>query len=247
MLRLISFSLKTSSAAVTRSSVSACSVTPSSPAHAIVALVPRKSKRCESSLPAWFRALSTSCRSTLLTTSKDASAIAESLPLLGRARGSGTPSTFLYAAPVPPHGGLPEWPMGADCKSVGLAYEGSNPSPATPGTTAPDPSWVGGRSRGSRDRRGAGARGGGALERLATEEQPAEGDLGVAGAPDRHLGTVGVGRPGIQAGPAVGELVGDRCLRRLRGQRQLGPHATGVDDHLVRLVRRGQGGAVADG
>ncbi len=36
--------------------------------------------------------------------------------------------------------------MGADCKSVGLAYEGSNPSPATPGATAPDPA-VGGRRR----------------------------------------------------------------------------------------------------
>src|SRR5215210_7041169 len=35
--------------------------------------------------------------------------------------------------------------MGADCKSVGLAYEGSNPSPATPGTAAPD-LLVGGRS-----------------------------------------------------------------------------------------------------
>src|SRR5215218_5531524 len=147
MLRLISFSLKTSSAAVTRSSVSACSVTPSSPAHAIVALVPRKSKRCESSLPAWFRALSTSCRSTLLTTSKDASAIADSLPLLGRARGSGTPSTFLYSLPVPPHGGLPEWPMGAGCKSVGLAYEGSNPSPATPRYDGPRPLQVGGRQQ----------------------------------------------------------------------------------------------------
>ena len=28
-------------------------------------------------------------------------------------------------------GGLPERPKGADCKSVGIAYEGSNPSPAT--------------------------------------------------------------------------------------------------------------------
>ncbi|CAG7598340.1 hypothetical protein SBRY_10152 [Actinacidiphila bryophytorum] len=29
------------------------------------------------------------------------------------------------------HGGMPEWPMGADCKSVGLAYRGSNPRAAT--------------------------------------------------------------------------------------------------------------------
>jgi hypothetical protein len=74
MPRLISFSLKTSSAAVTRSSVSACRVTPSSPAQAMLALVPRKSKRCASSLPAWFRALSTSWWSTLLTMSYDESA-----------------------------------------------------------------------------------------------------------------------------------------------------------------------------
>src|SRR5215218_6941302 len=236
MLRLISFSLKTSSAAVTRSSVSACSVTPSSPAHAIVALVPRKSKRCESSLPAWFRALSTSCRSTLLTTSKDASAIAESLPLLGRARGSGTPSTFLYAAPVPPHGGLPEWPMGADCKSVGLAFEGSNPSPATHGTTAPDPSrsgavavpWVC-----SAERRRPCARGGAALQLLPAEEQPAEGDVHEAGAADGHLRAVGLGRPRVERRPAGRQLVGDRLLRRRPGERYLGPDAAGVDGRLV--------------
>ena len=29
------------------------------------------------------------------------------------------------------HGGIPEWPKGADCKSVGNAFEGSNPSPTT--------------------------------------------------------------------------------------------------------------------
>ena len=29
------------------------------------------------------------------------------------------------------HGGLPERPMGGDCKSPGDAFEGSNPSPAT--------------------------------------------------------------------------------------------------------------------
>jgi hypothetical protein len=28
-------------------------------------------------------------------------------------------------------GGLPERPMGGDCKSPGSAFEGSNPSPAT--------------------------------------------------------------------------------------------------------------------
>ena len=47
------------------------------------------------------------------------------------------PSAILSAAVVstvvstPASGRLPERPMGADCKSVGEAYEGSNPSPAT--------------------------------------------------------------------------------------------------------------------
>ena len=30
------------------------------------------------------------------------------------------------------YGGLPEWPKGADCKSAGYAFDGSNPSPSTP-------------------------------------------------------------------------------------------------------------------
>src|ERR1700742_763036 len=30
------------------------------------------------------------------------------------------------------HGRLPEWPKGAVCKTVGSAYVGSNPTPATP-------------------------------------------------------------------------------------------------------------------
>ena len=29
------------------------------------------------------------------------------------------------------YGWVPEWPKGADCKSVGNAFEGSNPSPST--------------------------------------------------------------------------------------------------------------------
>ena len=40
--------------------------------------------------------------------------------------------------PYRPHlknyGWIPEWPKGADCKSVGNAFEGSNPSPSTPTT-----------------------------------------------------------------------------------------------------------------
>jgi len=34
-------------------------------------------------------------------------------------------------------GGLPERSKGADCKSAGLAYEGSNPSPATTSCDGP--------------------------------------------------------------------------------------------------------------
>ena len=29
------------------------------------------------------------------------------------------------------HGGIPEWPKGADCKSASCAFDGSNPSPTT--------------------------------------------------------------------------------------------------------------------
>ena len=39
--------------------------------------------------------------------------------------------------PYRPHrnqGWIPEWPKGADCKSVGTAFEGSNPPLATYGT-----------------------------------------------------------------------------------------------------------------
>lgn len=35
------------------------------------------------------------------------------------------------AASRPPRGGVPKWSNGADCKSVGIAFEGSNPSPTT--------------------------------------------------------------------------------------------------------------------
>ena len=35
------------------------------------------------------------------------------------------------SSPIGPidYGWIPEWPKGADCKSVGTAFEGSNPSP----------------------------------------------------------------------------------------------------------------------
>src|SRR3954452_21859116 len=246
MPRLASFSRKTSSAAATRSSVSACRVTASSPAQATVALTPRKSKRWESSLPAWFSALSTSWPSTLLTTSKDASAMTVSSLRAARTRRgpSRRSSAVLYAHRAPERGGLPEWPMGADCKSVGLAYEGSNPSPATPGATAPDLT-IGGRRR-SPGRGGAGAGHGGAFQRLPTEEQPVEGDPHRPRAPHRHLRTIGLRGPGVQLHTRVGQLVGDRRLRGGPAERQLRTDADGVHHRLVGLVGRRQRRAVAD-
>ena len=75
MSRRTSFSLKTSTAALRRSSVELTSSMDSSPFQAMVVSVPRKSNRVASSLAAWFSALSTSWRSILLTTSNDESAI----------------------------------------------------------------------------------------------------------------------------------------------------------------------------
>src|SRR5216684_804279 len=43
---------------------------------------------------------------------------------------------LLCAASAAAHGRLPEWPKGAVCKTVGSAYVGSNPTPATPARTA---------------------------------------------------------------------------------------------------------------
>ena len=85
MSRRISFSLKTSTAALTRSSVDEVSSIASSPFQAIVVSVPRKSKRVDSSLAAWLSALSTSWRSTLLTMSNDESAM-RSVPSSGDSR-----------------------------------------------------------------------------------------------------------------------------------------------------------------
>ena len=45
----------------------------------------------------------------------------------------------LTRVPSSRYGGLPEWPKGADCKSAGSAYVGSNPTPATRDRGAPAP------------------------------------------------------------------------------------------------------------
>ena len=63
---------KTSQIALTRSSPFAC-IAIASPDHLMDASVPLKSKRWPTSRAAWLSALSTSCRSTLLTMSKELS------------------------------------------------------------------------------------------------------------------------------------------------------------------------------
>ena len=83
MPRLISLVSKTSRIAFTRSSVFA-SIRIVSPDHSIEAPTFLKSKRCEISLAAWFSALSTSWWSTLLTMSKDESAMPGTLSDAGR-------------------------------------------------------------------------------------------------------------------------------------------------------------------
>src|SRR4051794_4529020 len=195
----------------------------------MLALVPRKSNRCASSLAAWFSALSTSWRSTLLTTSKDESAIASSA-LGTRRRGPG--------AAVSRSCTLFRYHRTAGCPS-GQRERTVNPSaqptkvrilhPPRLGTTAPDLPWSGavavrrmavsGTVSGDRGRACAGD--GGALQRPAAEEQPAEGDVGVAGAAHGHLGPVGLDRPRVEVGVAAGQLAGHGGLRRGPGERQL--------------------------
>src|SRR5580700_5331225 len=72
--RRTSLSLNTSRTALARSSLLA-RISTDSPDQEMAAPTPRKSNRLLISLAAWFSALSTSCRSTLLTMSKNDSAI----------------------------------------------------------------------------------------------------------------------------------------------------------------------------
>src|SRR6266704_186939 len=94
MLRLTSLSLKTSRAARARDSVSAWIVTAFSPAWVICAPVSRKSNLVDSSFAAWWTALSSSCRSTLLTMSNEGSATS----LLLYSNGFGVPR-YPFAPP----------------------------------------------------------------------------------------------------------------------------------------------------
>src|SRR5882672_4725918 len=52
-------------------------------------------------------------------------------------------------------GGLPEWPKGADCKSAGYAFDGSNPSPSTAWTQRGDAGGGEGQRRVTPDAGGA--------------------------------------------------------------------------------------------
>src|SRR3954464_9547866 len=117
-------SLNTARTARTLSSLLAPISTASSPFQAIEAPVPLKSKRCPISFAVWFTALSTSWCSTLLTTSNDESATVWPSAILCDAR---RVARRQRAYP----GGLPEWSKGTVCKTVGSAYVGSNPTPAT--------------------------------------------------------------------------------------------------------------------
>src|SRR5947209_9585428 len=150
MFRLTSLSLKTSSAALARSSVSAWIVTAFSPAGVICAPVPRKSNRVDSSLAAWFSALSSSWWSTLLTMSNEGSATSPLLSVTPVPACHGTrlhtgdvvPRSLLAlprrGAAAPLSGGLPERPMGADCKSVAKATKVRILHPPQSVRSAPD-------------------------------------------------------------------------------------------------------------
>src|SRR5580693_6229957 len=161
--RLTSFSLKTSRTALARSSLLARISTPCSPDQAIDAPTPRKSNRLLISFAAWFSALSASWRSILLTMSKlDSLGMIIRLDGYGASRHTGRsgfrcarrrgPATMpegprrnqsccpLFFSLLPHRvalGRLPEWPKGAVCKTVGSAYVGSNPTPATTRGNAP--------------------------------------------------------------------------------------------------------------
>src|SRR5690625_2012499 len=120
---------------------------PSSPTFSTFAPVFLKSYRVASSREAWLIALSTSCLSTLLTMSNDDSLAIAFLRWVGVIdRGfidrrvlrycfcsllHCVPGAALALVRGARPGRLPERPKGADCKSAGIAFRGSNPLPAT--------------------------------------------------------------------------------------------------------------------
>src|SRR6478609_2408633 len=113
--RLTSLSLNTSSTALARSSLLARMSTAWSPDQTMDAPTPRKSNRVPISLAAWLTALSTSCRSSLDTMSKEDSCDATDLRLdaisadrhAERARTAPLPGPD--ASPHPVHGPVLSW------------------------------------------------------------------------------------------------------------------------------------------
>ncbi len=105
-----------------RSSVEEVISRASSPFHSMVLPVFLKSNRCESSLAAWFSALSTSWRSTLLTMSKLLSAMVSSFRSAARpcvVRPAGRCVSFRTA----PH--RPNRPVRREVRRVARAANGS--------------------------------------------------------------------------------------------------------------------------
>ena len=60
----------------------------------------------------------------------DMAQLAEQLICNQQVNGSSPLIGFGLYGPSNEYGWIPEWPKGADCKSVGTAFEGSNPSPS---------------------------------------------------------------------------------------------------------------------
>src|SRR4051812_20688801 len=119
--------------------------------------------------------------------------------------------------------------MGADCKSVGLAYEGSNPSPATPGTAAPPPPGRG---------RSAVPGGGGAGGAMGGELKPRGLPLGGSNPSPRHARYGGPRPPG--RGPfGVQGTVGVRALAvavRSSGSPPRNSQPKAISTYLVQLT-----------
>ena len=93
-----------------------------------------KSNRVPASRLAWSTALRTSCMSTSETTSNVGmrdTIVSGRAPAVGGVGGAGPRPVGRDRGIVSPRGSVPEWPKGADCKSAGTAYEGSNPSRPT--------------------------------------------------------------------------------------------------------------------
>ena len=212
----------------------------------MVALVPRKSKRCDELLAGVVEGVVDLLAVDLAhdvegRVGHSSSSRCADVGSGGRGR---RPSPRILSE-CRPHGGLPEWPMGADCKSVGLAYEGSNPSPATPVFTAPDLLRSGASASWQMRRRSG---------RWRWRCVPGVPRRGTASR--RRSRPSGVQRT-VTSTPSVWPTTSRASSRRRRagrrrppgggaGERQLGADAAGVDECLVGAVGGSEGSAVAD-